>query len=198
MKYPGIRAILIGLAMMVGTFVVLLATERLFYVVLIIGAISVLKGLFELVMYLFKSKENKEAHHVQMGLKAVYQSMLVVAMADGELDEAELATIQGIVHQLTDEVIPVETLTEAATAVGQDLKAVLKDIRQYAGQIDPEMKTLIVRAAVHVSACDGRIEASERAQVEKIASTVGVAKMEVERLYEEILSPEEDAEPTPA
>ncbi|ADN77422.1 hypothetical protein Fbal_3223 [Ferrimonas balearica DSM 9799] len=197
MKYPGVRALLIGLAMIIGTLVVLLATDRLFYVVLIIGAISLLKGLFELLVYAFKSKEKKAEHHAHLGLKTVYQSMLLVAMADGKLDQSELVTMADIFQQLTAQNISPEELKAGAEAVGADPDAFIKELKRNASQVELDFKTLAVRAAVHISVCDGALAEAEQARVNDIAGALGFSPVQVEQVYGELLQPQ-TAEVAPA
>ena len=173
MTRPGLKNMLFGFLWAVGAIVVVLATGRLFYVALAIGGVQFIVGLGQFLLYSIKSGDKKAQFHAGKGLSCLYQSMVSVAMADGELGQDEVELIQSIFHKVTGSEVSADDIASAATAIGKNLDGFLKGLKEYAGMVDADMKALTLKACVYVSAADGSVSEAERKHLYKLSKILG-------------------------
>lgn len=189
MSRPGLKNMLFGLLWFVGAIAVVLATDRLFYVALIIGAVQFIIGLGQFILYSFKSADKKAQFHAGKGLVCLYQSMVSVAMADGELGQDEVELIQSVFHKVTGSEVSQSDIETAATAIGKNLDGFLTGLKDYAGLVDEDIKALTVRACVYVAAADGSISTAEQEHLYRVSKILGFSKPQVDDHLTEVLQP---------
>lgn len=93
--------------------------------------------------------------------RAIRRVMVLVTLADGEVDDAEIEAMTGIYAQVTGTQIRAEYLrreTQRAAKEGQAVAAYLKDVGPY---LNDSGKEMIIKAAVMVAGADGHIDDSE-------------------------------------
>ncbi|MEL6329196.1 MAG: TerB family tellurite resistance protein [Planctomycetota bacterium] len=130
--------------------------------------------------------------------RALRRTISAVVMADGKIDDAEIATAREIVAQVVGlELTPDEVVSELeeATSIGHD--AVLADLTDLGPQINDQGKELIVRAAMSIASADGSFDDEERELVGKVAGALGMSPAHVRGLMAESVD-EIEAGLTPA
>jgi tellurite resistance protein len=103
---------------------------------------------------------------------AIRHVMVQMMLADGNIDEAEVATIQDIYsklakHELSRADIDLEALNVRADT--RDLKTYLKSV---AGRLNDHGKELVIKSAYLVAAADGKFEEQERKLLAEIADAI--------------------------
>lgn len=107
--------------------------------------------------------------------RAVRRVMVLVTLADGEVDDAEIATMARIHASLTGHEIREETLrreTRQAAREGRDVAAYLADVAPY---LNDNGKELIVKAAMMTARADGHVDQAEMRLVREAAAALGMS-----------------------
>lgn len=106
---------------------------------------------------------------------AVKQVMVRMMLADGVIDDAEIATIIDIYGRLSGGEITEEEIREEVDRIessDQDLDTTLEEMAPY---INEHGKELVVKAAIMVAAADGTIDENETRQLGEIATALQMA-----------------------
>lgn len=107
---------------------------------------------------------------------AILATAVSVAAADGQVDDAEVDVVCGVVEQVTGtrpDRAAVQRL--AANAGAEDLETAESLLRTLEPALQPEGKEMIIAAALAVSVADGHLEEGEGEVVGRIAGALGVS-----------------------
>ncbi len=120
-----------------------------------------------------KGSEKREEAEFRVAMRRVLVLML---LADGVVDESEIAAIQSILGRLEDRTVErAEIEAEIAKA-----KAVPGDLAQYcksmAGTLNDAGREMVVRAALLVATADGKFEESEKDALAKMATALNLSR----------------------
>lgn len=108
--------------------------------------------------------------------KAVRRVLVLMMLADGVIEDAEIDAIQTILGKLEDrEVTRQEIEVEITVAQAQST-----DIKEYcrgmAGYLNDAGREMVVKAAILVAGADGRFDDSERDALAKLASALNMSR----------------------
>ena len=188
MSRPGLKNMLFGFLWAAGAIVIVLATDRLFYIALVIGGGQFIIGIIQFLLYSVKSSEKKAQLHDAKGLNCLYRSMVSVAIVDGELAQNEVELIQSIFRKVTGSEVTSDEIASAAVAIGKNLDGFLKDIKKYAELADADMKALTIRACVYVSAIDGSVSDDEKKHLYRLSKILGHSHQDIDIQLHEALA----------
>ena len=125
--------------------------------------------------------------------KAMKHSMVLMMLADGEVDENELQTVQKIINKFSHSDI---SLVELKTYVEQVQKNP-EDISTYLKQVTPSLnehgKEIIIKCAISVAAADGNIDPSEINLINKMAKIMEMSSYHLKGILDELIGEKETA-----
>ena len=154
-----IGAVLTGLSYLVipgGSYI-------FFYGALVAGGLQLIIGLGQGLGYMLKGEEGQNKAKARGLHKAVVQSMVSVALADGEVKDEEVKSIIKIYKNLFHHEISEDDVWSIIESIVNDsdfdIQETLVDVKSI---LDSSMKNLIVRASFFVASADGEIHEDEK------------------------------------
>ncbi|TWT83104.1 Tellurite resistance protein TerB [Planctomycetes bacterium CA13] len=119
--------------------------------------------------------------------------MVMAALADGQMDDAERGEIQKQYMELTGLPIPAATL-EQETELAHQSKADLNSyVGKIAGDMSPHGKALVVKLAFHTMSAGGDLQPGHQAQLAKLSTTLGIPQDQYVELINHLSEPDPDA-----
>ncbi len=132
-------------------------------------------GTFKMEVLQHNPEADAKRHEAEFH-KAMRRVLALISLADGKVDESEIAAIGGILGKLGNRDVPREEIeTELAQAASSKVD-VVEYCRAMKGYLNDAGCELVVRAAILVASVDGNFDASERAMVAKIASAFQMSR----------------------
>ena len=131
-----------------------------------------------------KSQEQVQTEY----LHAIKLAMLKVCLADGEVEDEEVATISSIYEELTGLALSAEEVRADAAMVASgstDLNAVLSEIGPH---LNDDGRVSVVKAALRVALADGSFDPEEQHLVHGIARSIELGDDELRRIIAEVSS----------
>lgn len=131
-----------------------------------------------------ESKQRNEAEFRQ----AMRRVLVLMMLADGVVEDSEIAAIQSILGKLENRTIERSEIdAELATA-----KASKEDLAQYcksmAGTLNDAGREMVVRAALLVATADGKFDDTERDALAKLATTLNLPRAHFAGIVDEVLA----------
>jgi tellurite resistance protein len=118
--------------------------------------------------------------------QAMRRMLVMMSLADGRVDPAEIDAIATILGKIEDREVP-------RTEIEQDIpRARLANItieqycKQIAGYLNDSGRELVIKAAIMVAAADGNIDDSEWAALAKMASALNLSRAHFSGLISEL------------
>ena len=127
---------------------------------------------------------------------AVKKVLMMMMLADGVIDAAEIETIQEIYEDLTGEFLAEDTIRAEAARLEQLGTTITQELEGMEPMLSPQGKEMVVRAAVLVAASDGVIDESEEVLFDELANALGVTPAHFRGIVDELFEsvPEEPPE----
>jgi tellurite resistance protein len=119
-----------------------------------------------------KSEEEEEAEF----RKATRRVLVLMMLADGNVDESEINAIIEIIGKLERREVSRDEITAevaAARAAPQDIQEYCKGM---AGFLNDRGREMVVRAALQVASADGHFDTTEKEALAKIAASLNLSK----------------------
>jgi tellurite resistance protein len=119
-----------------------------------------------------KSEAEEEAEF----RKATRRVLVLMMLADGKVEESEIAAIQDILGKLEKRDVPREEIDaelRAAHHGPQDLQEYCKSM---AGYLNDHGREMVVRAALAVATADGHFDTTEKEALARIAGALNLSK----------------------
>lgn len=116
--------------------------------------------------------ETQNAQAQSLIHEAIRRTMVLVSLADGSVDDAEVETIRQLYAQLSGTEMShneIHAEVESLQRSGADIEHALGDITH---MLNEHGKELVVRAALMVAAADGTFDAGEQALIQQIAQVL--------------------------
>src|SRR5690606_37663701 len=108
---------------------------------------------------------------------AILATMVAVAAADGQVDDAEIDVIHGVVLRVTGQEIDRAAIARIATEPGaDDLATASHMLAKLAPTLSSEGKEMVVKAAVFTAMADGTFAEGEFDRVMQVAVALGVSQ----------------------
>ena len=108
-------------------------------------------------------------------MTAVKQIMIHLCLADGTIDQSELAQIQAVYEELTGSRLSEGSLREEIKAISQSPPTLYSLIDQLNGQLNDTGKETAIRSAYLIAAADGHIDQSEMEMIQRVAHRLGIS-----------------------
>ena len=115
-----------------------------------------------------ESERRNEAEFQQ----ATRRVMVLMMLADGNVDEAEMASIQDLLGKVSKRTVERAEIESEIAAARKDSKSVEDYCRGMTGYLNESGKEMVVRAALMVAAADGKFEDAEKELLARIAKAL--------------------------
>lgn len=120
--------------------------------------------------------------------KAIKHSMILIMLADGEIDEGEMLTVHDIVNKFTHHDIELEQLRVEVARIQKNPEDISTYLKRVSPSLNEHGKELIIRCAFSVAAADGNIDDSELKLIQKMASIMDIPQAHLKQVLDEMLS----------
>lgn len=104
--------------------------------------------------------------------KAIKRIMVLMCLADGVVDDEEIATIREIFGSLTETSISEENVRHEIDRAGADGRSATAFLSEIVGTINDNGKELVVKAAFMVAAADGVFQEEEKVLLSEIGEAL--------------------------
>lgn len=104
--------------------------------------------------------------------KAMRHIMILMMLADGEIDENEMIAVQGIINKFGHNDVTLDELDELVREVEHKQEPMHKYLSKVAPSLNEHGKEIIIKCALAVAAADGHIDLTEMELIREIASTM--------------------------
>lgn len=125
--------------------------------------------------------------------KAIKHSMVLIMLADGEIDANEMVMVQKIINKFSHNDITMDEL-EAYVA---DVQRQPQNINTYLKGVTPSLnehgKETVIKCALSVAASDGNIDDSEMKLIQEMAQTMEMSPIHLRGIIQEVLQPQPDS-----
>ena len=111
--------------------------------------------------------------------QAIKLAMFKMMLADGDIDDEELATIAAVYQQLTGAEISEEAIRAEAVVAESGVRDLLVALGELSPHLNDQGKEMVVKAAIMVAVADGRVTDEERLLVTEIATAVGMSESQL-------------------
>lgn len=121
---------------------------------------------------------------------AMKHTMVLIMLADGEIDDNEMATVLKIVNKFGHNDITLQELQEYVIKVQRNPEEISTYLKGISPLLNLHGKESIIKCAIAVAASDGNIDASEMKLIYEMAKVMEMNKKHFDRIIEEIKNPE--------
>ena len=147
----------------------------------IVGALVTLFGFGKRTSDQVESPDPESVEHAHAEIRALVQSMGVIAVADQKIRDQEVETIARIHEQMLGIAISESEVREILSEFSGDFD-ITKRLARDRGRISPMMKQLIVQSCHLVMVSDLEIVRSEENRIQEIGLALGFDPAEIEDL----------------
>ena len=106
--------------------------------------------------------------------RAVKRAMVMVMMADGQVEADEIETIRGIYQKVTQRTLAEEAVRAEIAAAEADPAGIADQLARLAPALNDDGKELVLKAAFFVAAADGEFQEEEKELIGIIGQSLGL------------------------
>ena len=118
--------------------------------------------------------------------KAINHCMVMMMLADGQIDEQEMLTVQTIINKYSHNDITLDELEEFTRIVQEKNE----DISTYLSKVTPSLnehgKEIIIKCAIAVAGSDGHIDDSEIKLINEMAQIMQMSSSHLKGIFADI------------
>jgi len=156
-KAPGLPALITGAVLaLVSVPTMLISTDpglsRKVLVLAIAGMFALSVGAVQFFSYALKSEKAKQAYRDRWASRALFHSLLIVAVSDGELSDEDVSYIKKAYRKTFYKDIDDQEIRKIAHQVYSNPKVFLKDIKLYSNRIELIMREHIIKSCIKLAA----------------------------------------------
>ncbi len=148
---------------------------------ILVGALALLGGIGQRIGNLMAPPSSSKLSRGQAEIRALIQSMGVVAVADGKIRNREVAAIGDIHEQVLGLQISEEEIREILSEF-DDKFDITRRLENDRGQISPAMKKMIIECCQRVMVSDLEVPPSEISKVHEIGAALGYSKADIDEI----------------
>ena len=148
---------------------------------IIVGVLALLGGIGSRVGNFMTPPSSTKREQGYTEIRALIQSMGVVAVADGKIRQREIAAITDIHEQVLGLQISESEVREILSEFGEDFD-ITKRLERDRGHISPAMKRMILESCQRVMVSDLEVPPSEVSKVHEIGEALGFAKKDIDAI----------------
>ncbi len=118
--------------------------------------------------------------------KAMKHSMVLIMLADGEIDDNEMVTVQKIVNKLGHNDVTMDQLKEYVDEVQRYPEDVSTYLRKVTPSLNEHGKEMVIRCAFQVANADGSVDDSEIKLISEMAETMEMSSAHLKGILDEL------------
>lgn len=118
--------------------------------------------------------------------KAMKHTMVLIMLADGEIDENEMLTVQKIVNKLGHNDVTLEELKEYTAEVQRNPEDVSTYLKKVTPSLNEHGKEMVIRCAFQVANADGVVDDSEVKLISQMAETMEMSSAHLKGILDEL------------
>ena len=107
--------------------------------------------------------------------RAVKRTMVMMMLADGVVDDEEIATIQRLYRSVAGRELSDEQVQEEIEAAQRSRRSLVDQLTELAGGLNDEGEEIVVQAAYYVAMADGEVQDEEVELLESIGNALGMS-----------------------
>jgi uncharacterized tellurite resistance protein B-like protein len=118
--------------------------------------------------------------------KAMKHAMVLIMLADGEIDDNEMLTVQRIVNKLGHNDISLDDLKQYVAEVQQNPEDISTYLKKVTPALNEHGKEMVIRCAFQVASADGNVDDSEVKLISKMAETMEMSSAHLKGILDEL------------
>lgn len=124
--------------------------------------------------------------------KAMKHCMVLIMLADGEIDENEMVTVQKIINKFGHNDISLDQLSKYVEEVQQKPEDISTYLRKVTPALNEHGKEMIIKCAISVAAADGNIDDSEINLINEMAKVMEMSSSHLKGILSEMFAPKQE------
>lgn len=128
---------------------------------------------------------------------AVKRVLVLMALADGVVDDKEIEMVQSIYTKVTNVEISLDEVNAEIEVARNDKRGVNQFLSKMAGTLNPSGKELVLQAAFFIAAADGEFQEEEIALLESIGKSLDMSPAHINGVLQQITAHNLPAEEAP-
>jgi tellurite resistance protein len=141
-------------------------------------------GTFKLEVLQLDPEADARRHEAEFH-KAMRRVLALITLADGKIEESEIAAMAVILGKLGKRAVPREELDAELAAAAASKVDVVEYCRAMKGYLNDAGCDLVMRAAILVASADGNLDDRERELVMKIGSAFQMSRARITAMFAE-------------
>ena len=121
--------------------------------------------------------------------KAMKHSMVLIMLADGQIDPNELSTVLRIINKFGHNDLTMDELQDYIRQVERDQEDVSTYLLRVTPSLNEHGKEVIIKSALAVASSDGHIDKSEFKVIQKMARSMDMSKAHFNGILHETMTP---------
>ncbi len=118
--------------------------------------------------------------------KAMRHCMIMMMLADGEIDENEMEMVLNIINKFGHNDITMQELEDLVEVVEHQNEPIQKYLSRITPSLNEHGKEIIIKCAIAVASSDGHVDDSEIALIHEMADTMEMSKYHIKGLLSEM------------
>jgi len=118
--------------------------------------------------------------------KAMKHSMVLIMLADGEIDENEMLMVQKIINKFGHNDVTLDELQEYVKQVQNNPENISTYLKKITPSLNEHGKEVIIKCAVSVAAADGNIDQSEIKLINEMAKAMEMSSSHLKGILSEL------------
>ena len=120
--------------------------------------------------------------------EAMRQSMILMMLADGEIDKEEMVMVQVIINKFGHNDITLDELKELVMEVQAKNEPVSKYLAEIAPSLNEHGKEIIIKCGLAVAAADGHVDETEISLIKEMAKAMEMSTNHLNGIIQEMTS----------
>ena len=171
----GITWLIIGVVLTVGSYLLFQgAGGILFYGAILVGCIQYVIGVFQRIGYSMMSDERKAVKHAEAQVITLLRCMIMIANADGKLDDSEIDMIAAIYQRIVGAQVTRKQIQDAAKNIGHGGSNPADFVASLGTQTPIDFRFLIAKACRLVMEADGEVTKHEERVFNDVCKGLGL------------------------
>ncbi|MBK7010522.1 MAG: TerB family tellurite resistance protein [Saprospiraceae bacterium] len=131
------------------------------------------------------SKEDFQAVYEE----AMKYCMVSMMLADGEIDENEMLSVQKIVNKFSHHDVTIDELVAFTETVKQKKEPIINYLSKVTPSLNEHGKEIIIKCGLLVATADGKIDPSEMKLIQEMAEVLEMSPSHVKGILHEMTEP---------
>lgn len=125
--------------------------------------------------------------------KAIKHSVILMMLADGEIDEREKEVVLQVINKFSHNDINMSQLEEYIIQAQDKPEDVSTYLKRVAPRLNGHGKEIVIKCALSVAAADGHIDDSEIALLQEMATALNMTDSHIRGILQSMTTPQEQA-----